>query len=484
MSGDLEQPGPAQEQTSKIRIQFITRDTDHELPAEASAPILVATKFRRYALSTLINTLLDTPTPVPFEFLILGQFLRTSIEDFLTANGISAETTLTVEYVRALIPPLHVASFEHDSWVSAIDVLSGSSPASIWTNNSPGVPSGQEKILSGSDDGLLRIWNMSSEVEAISSVSHNNHITNAKFLSPTRVVSASFDRTIRLWKYESMPDFGPTSTLTPSVELYGHKASVDSIAVHAPSSRLLSASQDHTVGIWSSKKTDAPPAPQSLLPSSSNKRRKLNPNPNSVSQRGSLALMTGHTASVTSVSFAPNDPTVAYSSSLDHTLRTWDLATRTLVDTRTTAHALSCLTPLQDLGLVATGTDARSIILIDPRASATAVSALTLRGHTGTVWALSTDPSSAYGLASGALDSTVRIWDVRAARPGSGGIGAPEVECVYTIERESGRGRKKPVRGDEVKVFGIVWDGEVGVVSAGSDKRVQVNRSPQGVRDS
>lgn len=50
-------------------------------------------------------------------------------------------------------------------------------------------------------------------------------------------------------------------------------------------------------------------------------------------------------------------------------------------------------------------------------------------------------------------------------------------ESVYTIERESvmkGKGRR--VGGEGVKVFSVVWDKDVGIVSGGEDKKVQINR--------
>jgi len=87
---------------------------------------------------------LETVQPVPLEFLVNGQFLRTSLDEYLTQNGISAETTLNVEYVKALIPPLHVASYEHDDWVSAVDVLSNSARAAQTSRSDDLIP---ERIL-------------------------------------------------------------------------------------------------------------------------------------------------------------------------------------------------------------------------------------------------------------------------------------------------------------------------------------------------
>lgn len=383
-----------------------------------------------------------------------------------------------MEYVRALIPPLYLASFEHDDWVSSVDVLSSASAAGNWAGHAATPVEGQERILSASYDGLLRVWNMSSETLATSGSAanggHTASIKAAKFLSPTAIVSSGLDRTVRIWKYSEAAD-RLSASMAPQIELYGHKASVDSIAVHQPSNRILSASADHTVGVWSSKKSDAPPAPTSLLPSASSrssKRRRLSTS-TTTPQRGPLALLKSHTAPVSSVIFAPTDPTVAYSASWDHTLRTWDLPTSSLVDTRTASHALLSLTALPDLHLLAAGTSARHITLIDPRASATTVSAMTLRGHSNAVVSLARDPGSSYGLVSGSHDGSCRVWDVRASKSEKDGVVG---ESVYTISRESQKGEGRRVAGEGVKVFGVCWDADVGVVSVGEDKRVQINR--------
>lgn len=430
-----------------------------------------------------MNQLLESPKPVPFEFLINGTYLRTSIDEYLTANGISAETTLTVEYVRALIPPLHVASFQHDDWVSSVDVLSASSPAAQWAGKSSNIAKGQERLVSGSYDGLVRIWNASGEIVAtsadITNGGHTAAVKAVRLLSPSQVVSGGLDRSLRVWKYTEQ-EGGFSGSLSPQIELYGHKGSVDSIAVHGPSNRILSASADHTVGFWSSKKSEGPAAASSLLPSASTnarsaKKRKINPTSTvSTPQRGPLALFSGHTGPVSAAIFDARDSTVGYSSSWDHTLRTWDLVTSALVDTRTTSHSLLSVAHLPEVHLLAAGTSARHITLIDPRASATTVSAMTLRGHTNAVVALARDPASEYGLISASHDGTCRIWDVRSTRAETDGVVG---QSIYSISRKSvPEGETKRVGGEGIKVFDVCWDKEAGIVSVGEDKVVQINR--------
>ncbi len=370
--------------------------------------------------------------------------------------------------------------------MSSVDVLSSESPAAVLAG-SGAVAAGQERILSASYDGVLRVWNMSAEVIATSTSTaeggHTSPVKSAKFMSATKVVSSSLDRVVRVWTYSESMDSKPTASLSPSLELYGHKASVDSLAVNPKSARILSASADHSIGLWSTDKSVAPPAPSSLLPSaprnSSNKRRKLNAEGPVIPKRGPLSLLAAHTAPVSATAFHPTDATVAYSVSWDHTLRTWDLTTSNLVDTRTTSHPLLSLAALPTLSLLAAGTSARHISLIDPRASATAVVPLTLRGHTNAVVAVATDPVNPYGLVSGSHDGTCRVWDVRSVRTAQGGEGQGRVgESVFVLGRESVADKEEPWNkpgGEGVKVFGVAWDTTVGIVSCGEDKRVQIN---------
>lgn len=466
----------------QIRVNFTTTLPELQLP-EGKSQLLVPGDIKRYGLSRVLNSesMLNTDTPVPLDFLVNGTYLRTSLEDYLKDNGLSFETTVTLQYVKSLIPPMYQASFEHDDWITGIGVLSSTSRAGVWTGDA--LPQGQNRILSASYDGLLRVWNGSGQVIATSpSASNGGHsaaIKSAKFLSNAQIASGGMDRTVRVWKYIETDEF--TGEIKPTLELFGHKASVESLDVHAPSKRVLSASKDGAIALWTTSKSAAPEAPASLLPGAGtnvSKKRKIAA---AAPQRGPLSMMQIHSSPVSGVIFHPEDSTVAYSASEDHTIRTIDLTTSSVVSTLTTAHPLLSLASLPGIStsLLAAGTSARHITLVDPRASATTTSVMTLRGHRNFVTSIAASPNDNYSLVSGSHDGTCRIWDLRSMRSGTKAEGGGSVsEAVYVIERESQKGKKKrnDVPGAGCKVFGTVWDKHFGIVSGGEDKQVQINR--------
>ena len=122
----------------QISCKFVTR-----LPEQyriAPTPIAVPGKLPRYGLSEVINHLLSLDPPKPFDFLVQGELVRTSLEKLVVRRNISAESALEVEYIPAVAPPSEEATGKHEDWVSAVD---GSWAAAVAT---------------GCYDGTARLW--------------------------------------------------------------------------------------------------------------------------------------------------------------------------------------------------------------------------------------------------------------------------------------------------------------------------------------
>ncbi|KAI6782473.1 ribosome biogenesis ytm-1 [Emericellopsis cladophorae] len=446
---------------TQVKVIFTTDEPDLALP-ETKQQLLVPADIKRYGLSRILNSssMLDTSSPVPLDFLANGTFLRTTVEEHLASEGLSAETTLTLKYVRSLIPPVYEGSFEHDDWVGDVDVFGN-------------------RAASASYDGLVRVWNPSGTAIAVSSSGrsggHSARLDAVKWLSGKQLVSGGLDRKLVVWDYSEADD-GFSGSLKPSMELWGHEKAINNIAVNGATGRILSASSDGRVGLWTSSKRTAPQAdPESLPAAHSNKKAKLAASA-TTAQRGPLAMISAHDEPVTAAVFHPHDSTVAYTASKDHTVKTIDLTTQQEVSRLTTMHPIMSAAALPN-SLVAAGSSARHITLLDPRESATTTSAMTLRGHVNMVTSIAASPDNEYSLVSGSHDSTCRVWDLRSARTGSADEGGGRLsEPVYTIGREWLKNKKLPTAGEGAKVLSVAWDSTWGIVSGGEDKRVQVNR--------
>lgn len=444
----------------QVKIRFFTKEDDEALHV-LDAPLYVPVSLKRYGLSEVVNHLLDDEKPIPFDFLIDGVLLRLSVQEYLVKNGLSSETFLQVEYTRAVLPPSFLASFNNEDWVSCVDTINLASDAATAVRLNLSAP----QILAGSYDGIVRTYNMSGAVEK-QYVGHLAAVKAVKWVYAHRIVSAGNDRQIRLWKTDAkaygLDDDEPENARTLAI-LDAHTAPVVGLDVNQKSHRILSAGSDGVVGFWSTNPKDMNSIEAGETSGSSlAKKRRVEALDASVKHRAPLALLESHTQPVEAVIFDAHDSTVGYSVSQDHTIKTWDLVTSRCVDTRSTGYSLLSVVQLPELNLVASGSSARHINLHDPRteSGATERQVTKLTGHTNFVVDLAVCPDNSAMFASCSHDGTVKVWDVRADK------------ALYTITRESGQG----------KVFGVSWDSDIGIVSGGEDKKVQINKGSDIVR--
>ncbi|PKS10810.1 hypothetical protein jhhlp_002567 [Lomentospora prolificans] len=458
--------------TAQVKVVFTTKHSDIQLPEE-KRQLVVPSDIKRYGLSQILNheDMLNTSSPIPFDFLINGTFLKGTVAEHLERHGISLEGTVTLDYVPSLLPPFYENSFLHEDWVSDVDVLSATSPAAE-------IDTAAERLLSASYDKLLRVWDRSGQMLAVSpDASHGGHrrrVNTAKFLSPTKIVSAGIEGTVLVWEYAEAAGRG---SLKPVLELCAHADQIQDITVHHASAKFLTASSDGRVGLWTPSRKAAP-AYEPEEPSSRAASSKRVKSSVKLQQRGPLAMAAVSDKPVTAAIFHPSDASVAYASAMDGSVRTIDLTTQKIVSSLTTMHPLRSLTALTNSPLLAAGTTARHITLIDPRQSAATTSVMTLRGHLGWVESVSPGPDNEYSLVSGSWDSTCRIWDLRSVRAGTKEEGGGRVcdEVVYTIPRETMKDAKVRPDGNGGKVLRVKWDASWGIVSGGEDRQVQINK--------
>jgi WD40 repeat protein len=139
--------------------------------------------------------------------------------------------------------------------------------------------------VSGSDDDLVRIWDVETGVPQGDLGGHTDSVRSVAFSCDGRqLASGSDDRTVRVWN---------TETGTPQWILEGHTGSVSSVVLSRDGRRLASGSHDRMVRVWDVE-TGMP--------------------------QGTLE---GHTGSVMSVAFSCDGRQLA-SGSGDRTVRIWD----------------------------------------------------------------------------------------------------------------------------------------------------------------
>jgi WD40 repeat protein len=152
----------------------------------------------------------------------------------------------------------------------------------------------------------------------------------------TRIVSGSWDATIRVWDLATGRPVGEPLT--------GHTDMVSSVAITPDGTGIVSGSMDHTIRVW-----------------------------DLATGRPVGEPLTGHTDMVSSVAITP-DGTGIVSGSMDHTIRVWDLATdECLLE-------VGCFTGVDAVAAGLVGRDSCVVVAGD---SAGSVSAWTLRVPSG-----------------------------------------------------------------------------------------------------
>ncbi|KAJ2913615.1 hypothetical protein MD484_g6798, partial [Candolleomyces efflorescens] len=191
-----------------------------------------------------------------------------------------------------------------------------------------------KRIVSGSWDGTIRIWDMEKGEQVGSSLRGHDSFIRSVAISPNGelIVSSSDDRTVRVWDAKTATQVGES--------IQGHEARVWSVAFSHDGKRIVSGSFDRTIRIWE--------AVEELR----------------WTQVGDP--IRGHDNWIRTIAISPDDKYIV-SGSDDRTIRIWDAKERRQVGE--------------------------------------------LRGHKGYVFSAAISPDGKR-IVSGSYDNTIRIWDV------------------------------------------------------------------------
>ncbi len=230
-----------------------------------------------------------------------------------------------------------------------------------------------KSVVSASADKTIRIWNVENGMQIGLLVGHTDYVTSASF-SPDgkRIVSSSYDMTIRIWDVETGKQIGKP--------LKGHTSAVCSASFSPDGKLIVSASNDNTIRIWNAKTGQQIGKP-----------------------------LNGHTSGVLSASFSP-DGKLIVSASVDKTIRIWDTESGQQIGKPLEGHSwhvTSAFFSPDGKRIVSSSYD-MTIRIWDVETGKQIDKPL--KGHTLLVRSASFSPDGKY-IVSAAFDDTIRIWD-------------------------------------------------------------------------
>jgi WD40 repeat protein len=301
-------------------------------------------------------------------------------------------------------------------------------------------PDGQ-RVVSASRDKTLRVWDMrSGELLAVLEGHDDEARDCAVMPDGRRVVSASSDRTLRIWDLETAQCI---TTLT------GHQSRVLACSVTPDGRRIVSASSDRTLRVWDAATGDA----LTILAGHEGEVRDCAVTPDgrrvvSVSRDGCLRIWNLEAGTAEATLDAPGTFVDSCAVSPDGTrviaaasdrgskglLHVWDLGTRQRIATwRWPSWTVTgCVVTPDGERVISTG----STIRVWELATGKELFDVGHLGHKDIVLACAVTPEGRF-VVSASWDHTLRVWNLDAVRTSvvaARGNPGPVMECTPTVD--------------------------------------------------
>jgi WD40 repeat protein len=269
-----------------------------------------------------------------------------------------------------------------------------------------------QQLASGSNDRMIKIWNVATGQCLQTFKSHARYVESVEF-SPDgqQLASGSYDETTKIWNMA-------TGQCLRTLE--GHTDVIASVAFSPDGQQIASGSHDSTIKIWNVatgqclrtlkcyavtvRSVAFSPDGQQLASGSFDKTPKIW----NVATGQCLQTLEGHTDIIGSVAFSPDGQQLA-SGSHDRTIKIWNMVTGQCLQTfEGHTDIIRSVAFSSDGQQLASGSNDGTIKIWNV---VTSQCLQTLEGHASSVLSAKFSPDG-QKLASGSNDTTIRIWDI------------------------------------------------------------------------
>ncbi|HWO19850.1 MAG TPA: WD40 repeat domain-containing protein, partial [Kofleriaceae bacterium] len=272
------------------------------------------------------------------------------------------------------------------------------------------------RVVSASFDETLKVWDLESGRVLATLQGHADSVRGCAVTADgRRVVSASQDQTLKVWDLDSGREL---------TTLQGHTARVTACAVTADGRRVVSASQDRTLKVWDldsgrelatmqghvARVTACAVTPDGrrVVSASDDQMLKVW----DLDSGRELATLQGHAARVTACAVTLDGRRVI-SASWDQTLKVWDLESRRELATLQGAAARVTACAVTPDGRRVVSASADQTLKVWDLESGRALA--TLQGHAAIVTACAVTPDGRR-VVSASWDETLKVWDLESGR--------------------------------------------------------------------
>ncbi len=306
-----------------------------------------------------------------------GEYLMTGSEDQTTRLW-DVQTGQVIGTLQGYTNGIQTVAFAPASLYALLPL-----PPATETADLTLIPSAPRLLASGSEDGLVRLWDTLTGELLITLEGHGNAVRSIAFSPDSPILaSGSHDHSIRLW------DMVAGRCLQV---LQGHRDRVRSVAFSPDGKCLASSSDDCTIRIWE------------------------------VATGHCLHCLEGHTNLIMAVAFSPDGALLA-SGSDDMTVRLWDVAGgRQVALLQEHTNWIWSVAFSPDGKLLASGGDDLVLKIWDVAIGAVVHN---LEGHRASITSVDFSPEGSFVLTASS-DSTVRLWCLQTER------------CLWVLEGHS-----------------------------------------------